>query len=110
ELKGTIMSLASMLGLHSSIGEMTLPQYMNALQRGEIKPPAEQEGLAGFMPTPPARPAPPKTDALDAAFNAARKEQKIQDACDRDEMLARIKTKRIGTYRDPQPGELEKQH
>ena len=90
------MSLTSLLGIKPTLGGMSLPQYMNALERGELKPPVEHEGLAGFMPTPPARPAPPHADP--------------QDASDREAMLTHIRARRVGTYHNPPPGELERQH
>ena len=104
------MGLTTLLGIKLTLGGMSLPQYMNAVQRGELKPPVEHDGLAGFMPTPPAQPAPPKPDPVEAALAKDREEQKLVEASDREAMLARIRARRVHTYANPQTGELERQH
>src|SRR5262249_52347039 len=80
--------LATLLGLPSTINGETLPEFMNRTTRAPA----------------------PRPDPVEAVLAEHRVEARREAAMDHEGMLIAIKARRISTFRNPQPGEMERQH
>ena len=90
------MPLSDLLRPADSIGKMTLPQAMRALQAGTIEPPpvsAMEELVSNQVPVQHV-PAPPRRAAWEDYLDRAVAEQKQQNRIDRDEMRIVLARKR----------------